>query len=155
MFELGFTVCLGRYFTQSVKKRVTERSNIVYCRDKGEDRLVDFASAAGEKYGQGSLLFCDSNGEACLLYTSGSLKGHTEKLGAFSTRNLTDYYTKAGKNKFSLSDTVINGSESGETCKNMSEFMSLKVLKGKLNTSDFGSFCDFYKRTSTGDKQPV
>lgn len=83
-----------------------EYSCVVFGTKDTEKRLLNLGIKLGKEFNQDSILWVNTEGNACWIYTN-DVKNHKEgdkvPLGDFHTDQIGLYYTKIGKKKFSFS----------------------------------------------------
>lgn len=94
----GYNKVVGNYVEEETGEPKKEKSFVVYGKD--EEEMLKMFKRLGEKYEQDSILFVDLEGNAYLLYTYGSKKGTSDKLGNFHVGIVGDFYSTIGKKAF-------------------------------------------------------
>lgn len=91
----GYNKVVGNYVEEETGEPKKEKSFVVYGKDEKE--MLKMFKRLGEKYEQDSILFVDLEGNAYLLYTYGSKKGTSDKLGkkAFRFEVSESYYKES------------------------------------------------------------
>lgn len=105
----GFVKVKGGYYEDhdgEMKVVKGERSCIVFGTQDTERRLLNLGIKLGKQFNQDSILWVNSDGKACWIFTNNTKKnkeGDKIPLGDFHTDQIGLYYTKIGKKKFSFS----------------------------------------------------
>lgn len=102
--DFGYNRVKGGYVEEGGNKVDAESSFIIYGTPKREEELYDFALALGKKFGQSSILFVDTNGQASFVSTRNDswvgTFGQKLKLGKLTTGSINDFYTRIGNKEF-------------------------------------------------------